>query len=211
MIHDTTMSPARRGNLRRGLWLEYGGLTYNVLEAVVGIAAGVAAHSVALIAFGLDSVIESASSTVLVWRLHSETRGTRTAEDAERLAVRLVAGAFFALAAYVGIRAALDLINATRPDESVVGMVLAVVSVIVMPILASKKRAAARALDSRALQADSRQTTLCTYLSAFLLVGLAANALFGWWWADPVAGLAIALVAVKEGRELWSTEDLCCP
>jgi divalent metal cation (Fe/Co/Zn/Cd) transporter len=212
MIRGTAAAAeARREDLRRGLWLEYGGLTYNVLEAVVGIAAGVAAHSVALIAFGLDSVIESASSTVLVWRLHSETRGTRTAEDAERLAVRLVAGAFFALAAYVGIRAALDLINATRPDESVVGMVLAVVSVIVMPILASKKRAAARALDSRALQADSRQTTLCTYLSAFLLVGLAANALFGWWWADPVAGLAIAVVAVKEGRELWSTEDLCCP
>jgi divalent metal cation (Fe/Co/Zn/Cd) transporter len=212
---DTRDPPAlateQRGrDLRRGLLLEYGGLAYNVFEAVVGLAAGIAANSVALIAFGLDSVIESASASVLVWRLRSETRATRTAEEAERLAVRLVAIAFFGLAAYVGARAVFDLIRETRPEESVPGIVLALVSVIVMPMLARLKRKAARALDSRALQADSRQTTLCTYLSAFLLVGLVANALFGWWWADPVAGLAIAAVAIREGRELWATDDLCC-
>lgn len=205
-----TSTEQRRRNLRRALWLEYGGLSYNVLEAFVGLAAGIAANSVALLAFGLDSVIESASASVLVWRLRSETRSTRTAEEAERLAVRLVAVAFFALAAYVGVRAAFDLIRETQPEESVPGIVLALVSVIVMPLLAWRKRQAARALDSRALQADSRQTTLCTYLSAFLLAGLVANALFGWWWADPLAGLAIAVVATKEGRELWSTDDFCC-
>jgi divalent metal cation (Fe/Co/Zn/Cd) transporter len=205
-VRDLTVpsTEQRRHDLRRGLWLEYAGLSYNVLEAIVGLAAGVAAHSVALVAFGLDSVIESASASVLVWRLRSETRATRTAEESERLAVRLVGLAFFALAAYVGARAAFDLIRETQPEESVPGIVLALVSVIVMPLLAWRKRVTARALDSRALQADSRQTTLCTYLSAFLLAGLVANALFGWWWADPLAGLAIAVVATKEGRELYA-------
>ncbi len=196
--------------LRAGLRLEYFTVTWNVLEAVVGLVAGVAAGSVALVGFALDSVVESASGGVLIWRLRSERRCSRTAEDAERRAVRAVAAGFFALAAYVGTRSLVDLVTRSRPDESLPGIVLAAVSLVVMPILASRKRRAARALDSRSLQADSLQTMLCTYMSAFLLVGLALNALFGLWWADPAAGVVIAFFAAREGRELWTTEDFCC-
>jgi divalent metal cation (Fe/Co/Zn/Cd) transporter len=206
-----TTTTTRRSLLNRALKLEYASLAYNVLEAVVGMVLGVAAGSVALIGFALDSVVESSSASILIWRLRSELRsGGGTSEELERRAVRLVAIAFFALAAYVGIRSIYDLLSSARPEESFPGMVLAAVSVVVMPVLAWRKRVAARALDSRSLHADSKQTTLCTYLSAFLLVGLGANALFGWWWADPVAGLAIAGVAIDEGRELWTTEDFCC-
>jgi divalent metal cation (Fe/Co/Zn/Cd) transporter len=128
----------------------------------------------------------------------------------ERRAVRLVAVAFLALASYVAIRSSVDLITGAHPEGSVPGIVLAAVSLVVMPLLVWRKRVVARALDSRSLQADSTQTMLCTYLSAFLLAGLLVNALFGWWWADPVAGLFIAGFAAKEGRELWTAEDLCC-
>lgn len=190
--------------------LEYFTVGWNILETVVGLAAGIVAGSVALIGFALDSVVEASSATILVWRLRSEQNGTRTAEEAERRAIRLVAIAFFALAAYVGGRALLDLISQSRPEESPAGIALAIVSLIVMPLLARAKGRVARQLDSRALQADSTQTTLCTYLSAFLLVGLLANASFGWWWADPLSAVGMALFAAKEGRELWTAEDLCC-
>ena len=200
----------RRQVLRHALGLEALSLSYNVLEAVVGIAAGIAAGSVALVGFGLDAVVESASAGVLVWRLETERRGRRTAEEAERKAVRLVAVAFGLLAAYVGVRAVLDLVAGTRPEESTIGIVLAVVSLIVMPVLARAKYRAARDLGSRALEGDSAQTMLCTYMSAVLLFGLVANSLWGWWWADPAAGLVIAALAAKEARELWVTEDLCC-
>jgi divalent metal cation (Fe/Co/Zn/Cd) transporter len=200
----------RTQSLRRGLLLEYFTVGWNVLEAVVGLAAGFVAGSVALVGFALDSVVEASSGSILIWRLRSEERGTRTAEEAERKAIRLVAVAFSALAAYVGGRAFFDLLSGSSPDESLVGIVLAVVSLVVMPLLAWRKRVVAQELDSRALQADSTQTTFCTYLSAFLLVGLAANALLGWWWADPMAGLVIALFALREGRELWRAQDLCC-
>ena len=207
---EKTGDGTRARSLWRGLLLEAFSISWNVLETVVGLIAGLAAGSVALVGFALDSVVEASSATILTWRLRSETSGRRSAEEAERRAIRLVALAFFALAAYVGIRAAYDLITGARPEESPVGVVLALVSLIVMPVLAWRKRVVARELNSRALQADSKQTTLCTYLSAFLLAGLAANSLFGWWWADPVAGLAIAVVAANEGRELWKTEDICC-
>ena len=200
----------RRGELGRGLLLEYLSLAWNVVETFVGLAAGIAAGSVALIGFGLDSIVEASSASILTWRLRTELSGRRSAEEAERKAVKGVAIAFFALATYVGGRAVYDLITTSRPEESVVGIVLAVVSLIVMPLLAWAKRAVARTLNSRALQADAKQTTLCTYISGFVLVGLAANSLLGWWWADPLAGLAIAALAVKEGRELWTTEDFCC-
>ncbi|MDQ3957175.1 MAG: cation transporter [Actinomycetota bacterium] len=204
-------TPARRRDaLGSAVVLEVVSLGYNVLEAGVGIVAGIAAGSVALFGFGLDAVVESASAGVLIWRLGTERRGRRTAEEAERRAIRLVAIAFFALAAYVGGRAIVDLIAASRPEESTVGLVLAVVSLIVMPALARAKRRAARELDSRSLQADSAQTMLCTYMSAVLLAGLAANAALDWWWADPVAALGIAVLAAREGRELWVTEDFCC-
>lgn len=196
--------------LERALLLEYLSLAYNVLEAAVGMVLGVAAGSVALVGFALDSVVESSSASILIWRLRSELSRRGTSDDLERRSVRLVAIAFFALAAYVAGRSFYDLVTGARPEESIGGLVLAATSVVVMPLLAWRKRVAARNLDSRALHADSRQTTLCTYLSAFLLVGLGANALFGWWWADPVAGIAIAGVAADEGRELWSTEDFCC-
>lgn len=203
-------APDRTKSLGRGLVLEYFTLAWNSLEAIVGLVAGALAGSIALVGFALDSVVEASSGAILVWRLRSERDGTRTAEEVERKAVRLVAVAFFALSAYVGARAALDLSSGSRPDQSVPGIILAIVSLIVMPLLAWRKRTIARELDSRALQADSMQTTLCTYLSAFLLLGLVTNALFGWWWADPLAGLAIAAFAAKEGRELWTAKDLCC-
>jgi divalent metal cation (Fe/Co/Zn/Cd) transporter len=200
----------RRQALRHALGLELLSLAYNLLEAAVGVAAGLAAGSVALVAFGLDAVVESASAGVLIWRLGTERRGRRTAEEAERKAVRLVGVAFGALAVYVGGRAVFDLVEGTRPDESTIGIVLAVLSLLVMPALARAKRAAARRLDSRSLEGDAAQTMLCTYMSAVLLFGLLANSLWGWWWADPVAGLAIAVLAAREARELWVTEDLCC-
>jgi divalent metal cation (Fe/Co/Zn/Cd) transporter len=195
--------------LDRALWLEYASLAYNVLEAVVGIVAGVAAGSVALIGFGLDSVVEASSAGVLVWRLNAERHGGRPSEEVEHRAVRLVAIAFFALAAYVGIRSIWDLVTAVRPDESVPGIVLGAISLIVMPALAWQKHVSANRLGSRALEADSKQTSLCTYLSAFLLIGLGANAAFGLWWADPAAGLAIAVLAAREGFGLWTEEDFC--
>ena len=201
---------ARPLAVRRGLRVEYFGLVYNVLEAVVGVVAGVFAGSVALIAFGLDAIVESSSSVVVIWRFRSERSGASTSEDAERKAVRRVAVAFYALAAYVAVHSTVELVRGTRPEESAVGIALAVASLIVMPVLAWRKRQSALELDSRSLMADSKQTSICTYLSAFLLIGLVANALLGWWWADPVAGLAIAVVAAREGRELWTTEDLCC-
>jgi divalent metal cation (Fe/Co/Zn/Cd) transporter len=201
----------RAHGLRRGLALEYLSLAYNFFESVVGLIAGAVAGSVALIGFGLDSVVESSTAAVLIWRFHTEIRGSRTREEAERRAVRLVAIAFFALAAYVGARSILDLLAQSRPDDSPVGIALAILSLFVMPWLAARKRRLAREIDSRALNADSYQTQLCTYMSAFLLVGLLANTVLGWWWADPVAGLAIAGLAVREGVELWREEDFCCP
>jgi divalent metal cation (Fe/Co/Zn/Cd) transporter len=204
------MDPVTRAeHVRNGLRLEYFSLAWTLVEMVVGVAAGIAAGSVALMGFGLDSVVESSSGGILIWRLRNEGSERWDVESIERRAVRLVAVAFWALAAYVGVKAIVDLAVQNHPEESVAGIALAVVSLVVMPILATRKRAAARDLDSRAMHADSSQTSLCTYISAFLLVGLVANAALGWWWADPVAGLAIAGLAAKEGYELWTTEDFC--
>lgn len=200
----------RSRSLRRGLLLEYFTIGWNSLEAIVGLVCGVASGSVALVGFALDSIIEASSGSILVWRLRSEVSGRANSDDVERRAIRLVAVAFLALAAYVGGRSVWDLVTRSAPGESPPGIVLAVVSLIVMPLLAWRKRIVARQLDSRALQADSTQTTLCTWLSGFLLAGLLTNSLLGWWWADPVAGLVIAAFAAKEGHQLWTTKDLCC-
>lgn len=202
-------TPARASLLRRGLVLEYLTIGWNSLEAVAGIALGITAGSIALVGFALDSVAETASGGVLVWRLGAERRG-RTAEDVERRAVRGVGAAFLLLAVYVGARSAFDLAVGSRPDTSVPGIVLAAVSLAAMPLLAWRKRIVARGLDSRAMLGDSTQTVLCALLSAVLLAGLVANALLGWWWADPAAGLVIAALAAREGHELWTTEDFCC-
>ena len=197
--------------LSRARRLEIFTVSWNTVEAVVGIAAGLAVGSVALVGFALDSVAESASGGVLLWRLHAERSGSHTSEDAEKKAIRGVALAFFALAAYVTIRSIVALIGHERPDASIAGVVLTSVSLIVMPVLARQKRKAAVELDSRSLDADASQTNLCTYLSAIVLIGLVLNAALGWWWADPVAALALATLAAREGAALWRTEDVCCP
>lgn len=189
--------------------LEYFSLVWNFIETFVGFVAGLASGSIALIGFALDSVVEASSAGALVWRFRAERRGPERAEEFERRAVRMVGWAFVALAAYVGIKAAYDLITQARPEESMAGIALAAVSLLVMPYLAWRKRTMAKVVDSRALDADSHQTSLCTFISAVLLVGLAANAWLGWWWADPVAGLAIAALAAKEGHELLTTERFC--
>ncbi len=199
----------RAAELRRGLSLEYLSVAWNVAEAAVGIAAGVAAGSVALVGFGLDSVVEASSASIIVWRLTSERRG-RPADTLERPAIRAVAVAFWALAAYVASRAIVDLATQARPEESLAGIILAAVSLVGMPLLARAKRRSSKALGSHAMHADAKQTVLCTYLSAALLVGLGANALFGWWWADPASALVIAALAAREGYQLWVTEDPDC-
>ncbi len=199
----------RREQLAHALRLEYFTVGWNLIEAVIGMVAGVISGSVSLVAFALDSVVESASGGILIWRLKSETAG-KGAEDLERKVLKPLALAFFALALYVTWRALQVLALGSRPDDSPVGIGLAVVSLVVMPILARKKKDAARQLDSRSLDADSTQTNICAYLSAVLLGGLVANSLLGWWWADPLAGLVIASIAAKEGRELWVGEDTCC-
>jgi divalent metal cation (Fe/Co/Zn/Cd) transporter len=168
---------------------------------VVAIASGVSAGSIALVGFGLDSVIEVFAASVVVW----EFRGV--SEERTRRALRLIAISFFVLAAYVAIEATRDLIVGAEPAESVPGIILAGASLLVMPTLAIAKRRTGRQLGSMTLLADATETLLCSYLSAILLVGLVLNATVGWWWADPLAGLGIAYLAVREGLEAWRVED----
>lgn len=209
-VHHSDMEPAERADaISKALRLEYLSLVWNLVETVVGFVAGIASGSIALIGFALDSVVESSSAGALVWRLRGEGKEGWSPEEIERRTVRIVGWAFIALATYVGIRAIYDLATQARPEESTVGIVLAVVSLIVMPWLAWQKRMMAKRIDSRALDADSHQTSLCTLISAVLLFGLAANAWLGWWWADPVAALGIAALAATEGRELLTTERFC--
>ena len=185
---------------RRGLALAGLTIAWNVIEAVVAIAAGIAAGSIALVGFGFDSIIEVMSSVVVVWQFRSETR-SRYDANRERLALRLIAVSFFVLAGYIAVESIRDLFFTDNDaDESVVGIVLAALSLLVMPALAIAKRRTADALGSPTLRADSRETFLCAWLSAALLGGLVLNANFGWSWADPVAALFIATFAVKEGR-----------
>ena len=182
-------------------------ITYNVVEAVIALSAGVAASSTALMGFGLDSVIEVSSAAAVAWQFAARTHELREAR--ERIALRVTALSFFALAAYILVDSARAFFGTTEPLHSPVGIVLAAVSLAVMPILSHSQRRAGRQLGSSSAVADSKQTLLCTYLSAVLLVGLLANSLFGWSWADPIAALVIAAVAIKEGREAWKG-DACC-
>lgn len=200
---DTAPTPARRVQLnRRSLHLAYATAGYNLLEGVVAVSAGVAASSTALLGFGLDSFVEVSSALVVIWQFRS-----RVPENRERLSLRLIAVSFFALAAWVTIDAVRSLLGSERAEASPVGIGIAAVSVIVMPILVWAKRRTGRELGSAAVVADSMQTMLCTYLSAIVLVGLLVNATLGWWWADPVAALVIAAVAVREGVEAWRGEQ----
>jgi divalent metal cation (Fe/Co/Zn/Cd) transporter len=179
-------------------------ITYNVVEAAVALSAGVAASSSALIGFGLDSVIEVASASAVAWQFSG-----RDPEARERAALRVIALSFFALAGYVGIESVRALFGAAEAAPSAAGIALAAVSLVVMPLLSHAQRRAGRELGSRSAVADSKQTLLCTYLSGVLLAGLLLNGLFGWSWADPIAALVIAAVAVKEGRGAWRGQHCC--
>ena len=203
---------ARPGLLRHALRLEYLTVGWNLVEGVIAIAAALASGSVALLGFGIDSFVESTSGTVLIWRLRAE-RGSADHEAIERIeqrARKLVALSLFLLAAYIAVRAVTALVAGERPEASLVGLALALVSLAVMGFLARAKRRAAIALGSRAMEADAFQTTACWWLSLIVLGGIGLNALFGWWWADPLAALGMTLFIVREGREAWMGEDDCC-
>ena len=201
---DRALTSARRLNAATIGW--------NVVEAVVALSAAIAAGSISLLAFGLDSCIEVSGALVLTWRLARERReGCRQPDD--RRATRVLAFCFFALAAYVGIQSVLSLVRHDEPKVSMVGIVLASLSLLVMPLLARAKRRLAPLLGSRAQEREAEQTKLCAILSAVVLVGLGLNAAFGWWWADPVAALVVAGLAAVEGMRSWraeSLEDTCC-
>jgi divalent metal cation (Fe/Co/Zn/Cd) transporter len=180
---------------RAGRRIEFLSIAWTAIESIVGIIAGVLAGSVALISFGIDSVIEVASSLVLVWRLSDAA----AAEDREAFAHRLVGVCFLALAVYVSCAAIKDLLTHSSPRVSYFGIIYAVACVIVMPLLARAKRRAAANLQSQALHADSHQSDICAYLAVILLGGLGLNALFGWWWADPIAALCMVPIILREG------------
>jgi divalent metal cation (Fe/Co/Zn/Cd) transporter len=190
----------REQHVTRGIHLEYLTIGWNILEGLVAITAGALASSIALVGFGVDSLIETSSGFILLWRLKAERAGKHI-ETLERRALKLVGVSFLLLAAYVGIDAAHSLWTREHPERTLVGIGMAVLSLIVMPALAKAKRKAAKSLDSAALRADSRQTSICAYLSAILLGGLGLNALFGWWWADPLAALVMVPIIVNEGIE----------
>jgi len=202
---QTSPDRERADQLHVGRRLEYFTLGWNLTEAAVAIGAGLFAGSIALIGFGIDSLIESLSGGILLWRLQS----TNTDESREQLAHKLVGISFFLLALYVAFEAGKSLLRHEQPDTSVVGIVLSIVSLIVMPLLARAKRRVAAKIDSRALYADSRQTDICAYLSAILLGGLLLNALVGWWWADPLAALCMLPLIFREGMEAVRNQSCC--
>ena len=204
--HPVLTSAERTRLGRRARLLAGASVTYNVVEAVVAVAAGLIAGSVALIGFGLDSVVEVSSGLVILWQFRH-----RLPESRERQALRLMAVSFCALAAYVAFESVRALFSGGEPESSPTGIGLAIASLLVMPFLSWAQRRTGRALGSHAVVADSTQTLLCTYLSAVLLVGLVLNATLGWGWADPVAGLVIAAVALREGVTAWRGEGCCAP
>jgi divalent metal cation (Fe/Co/Zn/Cd) transporter len=203
MLNDPVYSAARETEMRKGRRLEYFTLGWNLTEAFVGVCAGVIAGSIALIGFGLDSIIESFSGATLLWRLQSGEADERR----EQIAVKLVGMSFFGLAVYVAADAIKTLVQREPPDASIVGVCLSIVSIIVMPLLARAKRRVAAGLDSRALVADSHQTDLCAYLSGILFVGLGLNALFGWWWADSIAAILMVPIITHEGIEAFKSDS----
>lgn len=207
LAEPTGLTSERRSRLgRRAQLLAGASVGYNLLEAVVAITAGAVASSIALVGFGLDSIVEVGSGLVILWQFRRPLPETR-----ERQALRLIALSFFALAAYVTVESARTLIGDTTPGVSPLGIGIAIASLMVMPFLSWAQRRTGRELGSGSVVADSKQTLLCTYLSAVLLAGLVLNATLGWSWADPVAGLIIAGVAVREGLEAWRGENCCEP
>ncbi|MDN5766407.1 MAG: cation transporter [Humibacillus sp.] len=201
-----TPTPERRRQLgRRAQQLAGASVAYNVLEAVVAVAAGAAASSVALVGFGLDSLVEVGSGLVILWQFRHAMPETR-----EKQALRYIAISFFALGGYVTFESVRSLVGGDEAGHSSLGVAIAIASLVIMPLLSWAQRRTGRELASGSVVADSKQTLLCTYLSAVLLLGLLANALFGWHWADPLAGLVIAAVAVREGVAAWRGEGCSC-
>ena len=201
----------RESALQRGLFIEAVTIVWMVIEAAVAIGVGIATRSGAALAFGIDSLIELGSAGVLVWRLRAEFDG-QTAdqiEAIERKAGRIVGGALFALAAYVTIQSLATLFWHVEPEPSLLGIALAIASMLGMPLLARVKTGVAESIGSSALKGDAACSITCAYMAATLLAGLALNALFGWWWADPIAALGIVYFLIQEGREAW-TGDSCC-
>ena len=195
----------RRATLQRRIPLLVGAtITYNVIEAVVALAEGTRVSSSALIGFGLDSVVEISSAAAVAWQFSATDPETR-----EKAALRFIAMSFFALAAYVAADAVRSLLGFGEARPSLIGIVLAAASLVIMPVLSLAQRSTGRELGSRSAVADSKQTLLCTYLSAILLAGLVVNGLWGWSWADPIAALGIAAIAVREGLNAWRG-DPCC-
>jgi divalent metal cation (Fe/Co/Zn/Cd) transporter len=195
----TALSGERKQILQRRIrWIVAATIGYNLIEAVVALTAGTIASSAALIAFGLDSTIEVLSAAAVAWQF---TR--RDPERWEKRTLRVIAIAFFALAAYVTVTSLIALVSQVEVEHSTLGIAITAVSVIVMPFLSFAERRAGRELGSATAVADSKQTLLCTYLSAAVLIGLLLNSMLGWWWADAIAGLVIAGFAVREGREAW--------
>ncbi|GAB3548585.1 cation transporter [Arthrobacter tumbae] len=204
-LNRTSPSADRRAVLSRRIrFFVAATISYNIIEAVVAITAGTVASSSALIAFGLDSIIEVTSAAAVAWQFSAPDPERR-----EKTALRFIAFSFFGLALFVGIDAVRALVIGAEAEHSTVGIVLAAVSLAVMPLLSYLQRRAGRELGSRSAVADSKQTLLCSYLSGVLLAGLLLNSLFGWAWADPIAALVIAGWAIKEGREAWKG-DACC-
>ena len=187
---------------RRGFWLEYASMAWMTIEAAVAIVSGVLASSIALIGFGLDSVIEFFSAAVLVWQL----RGA-VSEERETRALRLIAVSFFVLAAYLTIESITDLVSQHRPGQSAAGIVVTAAALVIMPLLALAKRRTGQQLGNQALIADAAESAFCAFTSAAALMGIGLNAWLGWWWADPAAALVIAGLAVREGIEAWAADD----
>ena len=199
--------PARISVLRRRIrWIVGFTIAYNVVEGIIALIAGGVASSAALVGFGLDSFVEVLSAAAVAWQFAAPDPERR-----ERTALRVIAFAFFALAAYVTVDAVLSLSGVGEPDHSPVGIVLAAVSLVIMPSVSLLERRTGRELGSASAVADSKQTLICAYLSAAVLLGLVANALFGWTWADPIAALAIAAFAVREGVEAWRGDACTTP
>jgi divalent metal cation (Fe/Co/Zn/Cd) transporter len=199
------LSADRRQLLSRRIrWLVAATISYNVIEAVIALTEGTRVSSAALIGFGLDSVIEVSSAVAVAWQFAGKDPEAR-----EKIALRIIAFSFFGLALYVSVDALRSLMGLGEAQHSIIGIGLAAVSLAVMPVLSWAQRRAGRELGSLSAVADSKQTLLCTYLSAVLLVGLLVNSLFGWSWADPVAALVIAVIAVKEGVNAWKGESCC--
>lgn len=202
MNAEVLKADARAVSMRHGRNLAYLTIGWNSLEAIAAIVAGALAGSIALVGFGVDSVIEVSSGAIILWRIFA-------GDHREKLALKLVGISLIALAAYVGFDAVKSLVLREPPEASYIGIGIAVLSLVVMPLLARAKRNVANKLNSRAMIADSKQTDICTYLSAILLGGLLLNAVFGWWWADPVAALVMLPIIAKEGVEAMQGKTCC--